>query len=140
MSCKTCGNKDRYKQSEIHKSMIEETSPKDIIQGSPPSLKELLKSKAIKEEEELRLFKESIGGMGDDLKIFYVINLIKVINGEEFSPNGQSPDYCLELLHKLLGSSEFNVVNNIYPELKGIISSKHSLLISNRIDVSKLTQ
>ena len=145
MSCTGCGNKERYK------GMINDTT--GMGQGE-----ERVESK-LKEEE--RLFGElnsltfdelenikkeadktfydgfikSFNYMSDDFKASQILNLVDIVNGERFSPQGHSPIYCIKLLHELLSLQGFEVINSRFPGLKEQIERRFFEIQSNKLKV-----
>lgn len=64
------------------------------------------------EDRDFQHFLAISSEMSDDMKAFRIRTLIRVYNGEEFSPDGHSPVYALNLLHRLTRMDDFIPIFN----------------------------
>lgn len=146
--CKSCGEKNtanRYaspkektvpkeideKTIEAFDKLLEEDLPVDDF--GPYSLDTLLSMKDSSEKIEFEKFRIMLNKMTYDERIFHVIGMVDVINGDQYSPVGHSPTYYVCLLNKLLDMTEFSCVNEKFPGLRGDIKQKFDIIKSSRI-------
>lgn len=88
----------------------------------------------IREEAHAR---DMLSKMSDDLKAFQILTYVSIANGEEFSPQGYSPEHCITLLYKMLGFEETGKIFDKFPGLKEQIIGKYGSLQSNKINIFK---
>jgi len=69
-------------------------------------------------DNEMAAFFGAAENMSEDFKALQVHILVQVINGDEYSPNGQTPIYCAKLLKKVLASDIFSsAISAHFPNL-----------------------
>ena len=145
--CKNCGEKtmsNRYWGKEVKTTPTETDETieafdraleKDlpIDHAGPYSLDTLLSMKESATKIEFEKFKISLNKMTYDERIFHVISMVDIVNGEQYSPLGHSPIYCVCLLNKLLDFGEFSCVNEKFPSLRAEITKKFKEMTLNRV-------
>lgn len=147
MPCKGCGDEtsDRYTSSSIGVAEgaqpPSQPSPEEpqaslehmFVEVNKYSLDTLLKMRDdIRRDEEAK-FKEILSYQSEDLIALKVITFVNIFNGTEFSQEGHSPEYCLEMLNAML---DFEGTANVFRRFDGLaiqIREKYSELLGNRI-------
>jgi len=148
MSCTGCGNKERYKGMVKDSSGIGQGEGRGHSLGSDLKEEELLfgelnkmpfeELEKIKKESDDSFydsFVKSFNYMSDDFKASQILNLVDIVNGERFSPQGHSPIYCIKLLRELLSLQGFMSVNERFPNLKGQIEKRFNEIQNNKLKV-----
>lgn len=140
MGCRTCGNRDRGRYvEEIGKSEAEQMSREQptnkFEELNKFNLQYLLSTKKEISDAEFNKFMAGLRNMSDDVRTFQVLTFINIINGEEFSISGQTAEYCICILKKLLDMPEMDAVNIKYPTLKSQINERFLDLESRKIRV-----
>jgi hypothetical protein len=138
MSCTNCGNKSRYKDmindkdgvGDVEQRVYNEQSFKELNNMSFEDLETMKKGV---DSSFYESFINSFSNMSDSLKTFQLINLIDVVNGERFSPQGYSPKYCIKLLNTLLSLDSFSFAQKKFPNLKGQVEKLFSEIQRNKI-------
>jgi hypothetical protein len=97
------------------------------------SLSGLISMKAEVQGQEFKKFMDGMRLMSEDVKIFQVMSFLSIINGDEFSITGQSPEYLITLLHKILAMPEMAVVNEKYPLLREKIDERYKIINNSKI-------
>jgi hypothetical protein len=150
MVCNGCGKGTRHLGT-THKHLDDEDDVngtqkiKDYINSSKvdhQALHDELNNATFEELEQVRLdgdkatFEAFIGSfraISDDFKASQVLNIVDIINGMRFSPEGLTPQYCVWLLHKILSFDDSGSINEKFPTLKAQIQEKYDNLKKNAI-------
>jgi len=143
--CKNCGDKaagNRYSGVKTTPAETDETikafdkaldEDLPIDYDGPYSLDTLLSMKDAAEKIDFENFKTMLNKMTYDERIFHVISMVGIINGEQYSPLGHSPTYCICFLNKLLYFKELSCVNDKFPGLRGEISKRFEELSASKV-------
>jgi len=125
MACNNCGQGTGSRHGVVSEEREETPSgsvpdPYDDVfkEMNQYSFDTLLSMKRDVESRDLLQFRESRKHMSDDLKALQVLTFVRVFNGEEFSPHGHNPKFCIWFLHRVLAFPEMDVVNLRFPSLK----------------------
>lgn len=151
MPCKGCGDKtsDRYTPRTVGQPAAEEGRPEHTHAHTqetttPPyeelyaevntySLNTLISMTADVRIDEEAKYKEMLKYMSDDLKALKIITFVKVYNGEEFSKEGHTSEYCIEMLYQMLNYDGTSKLFDRFPGLAEQVEKKHADLKSRRI-------
>lgn len=93
----------------------------------------LLSMKNDVEKKEQERYRSSLKAMSEDLRAIQVLAFVNIINGDEFSATGQSPEYCITFLKNALDLPEMDSVNIRWPNLKDSIKVRYESLLARRI-------
>lgn len=139
MSCKNCGEKVSNRHFDNHISEQSAVIPNgyaDLFKGvnelSFDTLVRMREDIRVKEEEK---YKEMLKYMSDDLKALKILTFVKIFNGEEFSQEGHSPEYCLEMLYLL---SKYEGTSYIFDKFSGLreeVENRHNDLVKKRLNL-----
>lgn len=148
MACRGCGDKssDRYETTHIgepeggHEPHIHQDPrkpPYDELfkEVNKFSLDTLLKMRDDVRYSEEDGFREMLKYMSEDLIALKILTFVKIVNGEEFSKDGHSPQYCLEMLNSMLNFEESSYIFDRFEGLKEQIKEKYLQLVSGRIKI-----
>lgn len=148
MPCDNCGGKQtaqRYagvpaaeagKDRHISDMPPYEEVLKDLNQYS---LKTLLSMKEDNRAAEEARFHESIRYMSEALKTAQVMTYVSIANGDDFSLQGHSPEYCVGLLYRMLDLPEMAFIEGKFPGLKERVSLRYAEIQSKRIPIELST-
>lgn len=144
MTCTNCGH-----GTSTRHTAAPELPPPDISSQQPPppsipyedsftdmnqySFETLLAMKRDVEARDLVQFRESLKHMSDSLKALQVLTFVRIYNGEEFSPHGHNPKFCIWFLHNVLGFPEMASVNERFPGLQKQVEGIHQAYQANRL-------
>lgn len=125
MSCTSCGGtpSSRYgnQQSEEEARERRHTASPDTSTAeymNTLSFGTLLSMRQDAYNNEMAAFFEAASKMSEDMKALQVHILVEVIDGREYSPNGQTPLYCARLLKQVVGHKTFaGVVESRFSDL-----------------------
>lgn len=137
MPCGHCGKQRRYVDKDMAEAEKIKHQPETKLQDATNdySLTTLLGMKADEAAAHRKHLKEVLSKMTDDAKAFYVITLARIINGEDFSIQGHTSEYCINLLHKLLVFEEMSFVDNKLPGLKEQVEKRYEELDKSRLKI-----
>jgi hypothetical protein len=145
MGCTNCGKSTRYEkrtgdiaESEKYERVhdLQPTTNTFLEELNSSSFEQLEEMKKSREVEEYNIFISSAKKLSDDLKASQIATFVDIVNGDKFSPHGQTSEYCLTLLHKLLVMPEFEKVNKRFPNLKQQIDERYESLCKVKIKLS----
>jgi len=84
------------------------------------SYKTLLSLREDAYSNEMASFFKAAAEMSEDFRCLQIHIMVQTINGEEYSPNGQTSIYCARLLKKMLEHDLFSgLADKRFPSLKG---------------------
>ena len=140
MPCNNCGKEVSDRYTEHNKDFSGNTGNYESLfsEVNTFSLNTLLKMREDIRNSEEKKYKEMLRFMSDDLKALKILTFVKIFNGEEFSQEGHSPEYCLEML-KLMADYEGTAY--IFDKFKGLrqqIYEKHEILQRKRINIDSI--
>ncbi len=140
MSCNNCGKEVSNRYTEHNKDFSGDSNNGNIenyealfSEVNTFSLNTLLKMREDIRSSEEKKYKEMLKFMSDDLKALKILTFVKIFNGEEFSQEGHSPEYCLEML-KLM--SDYEGTSYVFDRFKGLrqqVYDKYDILQKKRI-------
>lgn len=147
MACVGCGDNKSNRYDSPNTGVAEGETPKHQDSKTPPfdevfaevntySLKTLLAMKADVREDEEKRYKEMLTHMSEDIIALKVITFVKIFNGEEYSQEGHSPQYCLEMLNAMLDFEDTAKVFNKFDGLAEQIRKYYTILESSRIKIT----
>lgn len=148
MPCSGCGNGSRYKGMINDKDgNTDSDSIKNDVRShinenermfnelNNLSFDELEDIKRKSDDSFQEVFIKSFDHMSEPFKASQILNLVDIANGEKFSPQGHTAEYCIKLLNILLELESFSGVNKRFPKLREQVSTRFTELQKNRIVV-----
>jgi len=104
----------------------------EVNQYSLNTLLEMRTDIRVKEEKH---FKEMLKFMSDEVIALKIVTFAKIFNGEEFSQEGHSPKYCLEMLNAMLDYEQTAKVFSRFEGLEQQVREKYKELKSSQLNI-----